>query len=189
MKDLENRTYLSREDSELLRKALAVTSGKALLEIGVGYGSNLTSVSGHFDTIVGTDIQRTEAFEAKRGSTANLVIADSATCFRSSLFDVVVMNPPYLPSDGIADPTTDGGKNGFEIPRKFLDEALRVASPEGKVLILLSSATNLELFKEYCNNMSVACTTLLKQHIFFETIYVFEIRKNDAGAPNTCSMQ
>ncbi len=182
MKGMADITYLSREDSELLRKALASVSGKDFLEIGIGYGSNLRSVLGNFDLVVGTDIKRTEAFATACSSKAELLVADRATCFRPSVFDVVAMNPPYLSSGKIEDQTTDAGEGGFEIPRLFLDEALRVAKPGGRVFVLLSSETNLRLLEEYCRQGSVKCSTLLEKHLFFESLFIFELRKEQERA-------
>lgn len=181
----ENKTieesYTSREDSQLLRKALAEETGCSFLEIGVGYGSNLKLVSRSFDLSVGTDIQKTEAFDILRSNGVELVLTDRAACFRSSMFDLVAMNPPYLPSEEIQDVSTDGGRRGFEVPRLFLQDAIRVVKPDGKMLIVLSSETDLQQFNEYCEENSIKRKTLLEKNLFFETLFVFELRKAGQG--------
>ncbi len=174
---MSDETYVSSNDSQLLRKALGEKNGKSFIEIGIGYGSNLKSVSENFDLIVGTDIRKTEAFGILRGTGVELVLTDNASCFRPCTFEVAAMNPPYLPSEVIEDLATDGGRGGFEIPRLFLDNAMRVLEPDGKALILLSSETDLKQFKDYCEKNSIMFKALLKESLFFETLFVFELRK------------
>lgn len=177
MNKMSDETYVSSDDSQLLREVLRAERGKSFIEIGIGYGSNLKSVSKNFDLVVGTDIRRTEAFEILRGTGVELVLTDKASCFRPSTFEVAAMNPPYLPSEEIEDLATDGGNGGFEIPRLFLDNAMRVLEPGGKALILLSSETDLEQFKDYCDKNTIEFKALLEKSVFYETLFVFELRK------------
>jgi release factor glutamine methyltransferase len=174
---VEQSAYVSREDSELLRQALSVSSGEFLLEIGLGYGSNLESAIGNFKTLVGTDIRRDGVYPELARSNLDIIIAETATCFRTAVFDTVAMNPPYLPSEMIDDLATDGGRGGFEVPQMFLDEALRVLKSDGRALIVLSSETNLRLFEEYCMKNSISFKKILQRKLFFETLFVFELRK------------
>ena len=167
-------TYLSHEDSELLRAVLRNCSGESCVEIGVGYGSNLEELEKRFKIAVGTDIQRTVAFSSKKSS--NLVIADCASCFRDGVFELVVSNPPYLPSDKISDIAIDGGKEGFEVAKKILEDSLRVASETGKILFLLSSEST-ERFIEFCQKNNLCFRIKSEKNLFFENLIVYEIWK------------
>ncbi|MGI0079750.1 MAG: hypothetical protein ACRECH_09000 [Nitrososphaerales archaeon] len=178
---MKNESYTSREDSQLLRSVLSSERGGSLIEIGAGYGSNLKSVSGNFHLAVGTDIRKTDAFEILRNTGIELVLTDRASCFRPSTFDLVAMNPPYVPSEGIEDLSTDGGRGGFEIPRLFLDDALRVMKIEGRALIVLSSETDLDEFMEYCVRNSIKFVSLAEKRLFFETLFVFELERESAS--------
>ncbi len=171
------RTYQSSSDSELLRKALRAYRGNSCLEIGIGYGSNLAVLEGKFSTVVGTDLFLTEGFRAKQGPGVEVFVADRATCFRDASFDLVVMNPPYLPSEKTVDLAVDGGKRGFEVPKKFLEEGLRVIKQFGAILILLSSETSLEDFQEFCKAKGLGIKPVLSTGAFFETLTVFELSK------------
>lgn len=174
---MSDETYVSSDDSQALREVLLAERGKSFIEIGIGYGSNLKSVSKNFELVVGTDIRKTEAFEILKSTGIELVLTDKASCFRPSTFQVAAMNPPYLPSEEIEDLATDGGNGGFDIPRLFLESAMRVLEPEGKALILLSSETDLKQFKDYCDRNSIKFKALLEKNLFFETLFVFELRR------------
>ena len=167
-------TYLSREDSELLRSVLGNCSGESCLEIGVGYGSNLEELEKRFKIAVGTDIQRTFAFSSKKSS--NIVVTDCASCFRDRVFELVVSNPPYLPSDKISDVAIDGGKDGFEVPRRILEDSLRVASDAGKILLLLSGEST-KRFTEFCQENNLCFRIKSEKLLFFENLIVYEIWK------------
>lgn len=170
-------TYLSREDSELLRQALQSYSGNCCLEIGFGYGSNLLSLQRRFALIIGTDVQRTDGIERLRESGMDAVLADGATCFRPWSFDLVIINPPYLPSEEILDKTVDGGRGGFEVARHLLGHALSVLRSEGKILVVLSSETSKDDFDLFCKIQGLSTRLVSSKRLFFETLSVYELRR------------
>ncbi len=167
-------TYLSSDDSAMLRRASKSYSGNGVLEIGVGCGSNLLDLKAKFDLTVGTDIERTSAFI--QGHTLDLVITDCASCFKPRTFDLVMMNPPYLQSVRIEDKAVDGGKGGFEIPRKFLEDATRVVKESGVILLLLSSETSVAEFSTFCKERGLDVKVVAQERLFFEELVVYEIR-------------
>jgi len=165
--------YEFREDSELLAACLGLLGpAESFLEIGVGNAVNLRRFSGRFLLSVGTDIeQRNEMKELKKSKDYEIVIADKASCFRSSVFDVVAFNPPYLPSEGIDDITVDGGAGGIEVPFAFLEDAIRVGRAPHKVVIVLSTDSNVTSFKERCKTIGMRCEVIAQKKLFFETLY------------------
>ena len=169
-------TYVSAEDSILLRQVLSECSGDRFLEIGIGYGSNLKSVAGRFNEIVGTDIEITEGMRSTVRGRFDIVVADRASSFRESCFDLVAINPPYLPSREIEDTAVDGGLQGFQVPKMFLDDAVRVMKPSGKILLVLSSETALDLFVDYCKENALNIQRVFQKRVFFETLFVFVMR-------------
>ncbi len=145
------------------------------MEIGIGYGSNILELKDHFIEVVGTDITKTDGFRANRGS--DLVISDSGTCFRAACFDLVVLNPPYVPSEELFDPTIDGGKFGFEVIEKFLREASRVINSNGRILLVFSSLNPMKKLESLCNLLQLRLEVVDSISIFFETLTVFEISR------------
>jgi methylase of polypeptide subunit release factors len=170
-------TYLSGEDSLLLRKALKKYRGKKCVEIGIGYGSNLLDLSNYFEEIVGTDIIRTDGFKIGKDQRFDLFLCDRTTCFRDHVFEFVIANPPYLPSSRIEDESVDGGRDGFEVPRLFLEEALRVLTPNGTILVILSSETSFILFKQFCEENQLLMKQVESKTLFFETLTAYELQK------------
>lgn len=169
-------TYISREDSMLLRSALEGMTGESILELGIGSGSNLISVSSRFSVTVGTDLQKIFGFQALHNPNIEVVRTDRAKCFKDHSFDVVAMNPPYLPSIGIEDNAIDGGETGIEIPLLFLEEAQRVAKKDGKIAIVLSSESDLNRFRKYCAENKLIVDILAERELFAEVLYVFQLR-------------
>jgi release factor glutamine methyltransferase len=178
--------YRSSEDSALLRQATRDYRGRSCLEIGFGSGANVPTLCERFECVVGTDIirsnigsERQQGRKEKNGEAAcaDLLYADRATCFRDSSFDFVVFNPPYLPSDDLADRTVDGGRGGIEIPMMFMEEAIRVVRPSGTILFLLSNEADLEGFLGYCKRRGLRVKRVRERGVFFETLYVFEARR------------
>jgi release factor glutamine methyltransferase len=167
-----NRVYLASEDSLLLRRVLLKFSGQTCLEIGSGNGGNLSELVKRFSFVVGTDIVRPEM--PMGGS--EFVLADRASCFRNSTFDLVAFNPPYLPSEDVKDPAVDGGRDGVDAAVAFLEEAVRVVKGTGTIVILLSSYNPRERIELICREHGLAMTLEDSEMLFYENIAVYGIR-------------
>jgi release factor glutamine methyltransferase len=163
--------YLSAEDSALLRKALGGYAGGACLEIGAGNGGNLAELSKRFELVVGTDLDRPSMNDWKDHG-GNYILADAATCFRPSAFDVVAFNPPYL-AEEVRDRRTQGGER-LEVPKSFLREALRVVRKGGKVVFLLNQEANLHEFEKICAGAGYGMARILSKKLFYEELAVYE---------------
>ena len=107
---MSSETYISSDDSALLRHALQNYSGESCLEIGAGNWGGLEVLSKRFAFTVGTDLQRPSG-HGPTGESVEYILADAASCFREGSFDLVAFNPPYVPSTRFSDRTVDGGRN------------------------------------------------------------------------------
>jgi methylase of polypeptide subunit release factors len=176
-------TYIFSDDSALLGDFLSniATSG-FFLEIGVGGGGIISSLAKdkHFEMLVGTDIAELFHVRSRIPRTIDLIRADRASCFKSESFDFIATNPPYVPSEGISDIPTDGGRGGMQVPLGFLDSALEVIKKEGTIVVVLSSQDSLGELDVYCSRKNLNCKKVAERSLFFEKLYLFEIsRKND----------
>ena len=86
-------TYLPSDDTAMLIRVLSGSGSGICLEIGFGSGAVLQSLLPRFSLVVGTDITSLDQARAARGS-AEVVLADRASCFREGTFDLVAFNPP-----------------------------------------------------------------------------------------------
>ena len=168
---MSGATYISSDDSALLRSALGGRSGGACLEIGAGNGGTLVALAGGFVLAAGTDIARPAMRDWKER--ADFVLADRASCFRGGVFDLVAFNPPYLPGRRTGDQAVDGGP-GLELPLTFLREALRVVKKGGSVVFLLNHEADLGSFERECARRGFGLRQVASERLFFETLFVYE---------------
>jgi len=171
-----SETYVPSDDTALLIRALSSTWGGSFLEIGFGSGAVLQTLPPRFSAVVGTDIIPLGQARVAKGS-AEVFLADRASCFRDGTFDVVAFNPPYLPSESVQDAAVDGGRGGVEVPIGFLDDALRVVKAEGRILVLLSDHGDLEEFLAHCLASGLSVHEAARARLFYESLVVYEIRR------------
>ena len=93
-------------------------------------------------------------------------------------FDLIVFNPPYLPQElKVKDLTTEGGKKGYEVIEKFINNVSDYLKKEGKVLLLFSSLTGKKKVNDLILKNNLKFVELEKKHIFFEDLIVYYISK------------
>ena len=163
--------YLASDDSALLRRALGRYSGESCLEIGAGNGGNLVDLSRRFRLVVGTDLVRPSMGDWKGG--ANFVLADLASSIRDSAFDLVAFNPPYVAGGTTGDSAVEGGP-GLEVPKAFLEEALRAVGKNGVVVFLLSDDAETGEFERICAEHGFGLRRIGSRRMFFEELSVYE---------------
>ncbi len=174
--------YLSDEDSTLLRRAIRGYSGETSLEIGAGNGGNLVELADKFETVVGTDLMRPASKISGERANANFVLADGASCFRESAFDLVAFNPPYVPTEAIEDLAVDGGKDGVEVALKFLRDALEVMKNSGRVVMLVSSDNPLKALEKECRRRGFSLAPLTSKRLFYEILFVYVAERHPSQA-------
>jgi release factor glutamine methyltransferase len=127
----------------------------SVLDLGVGSGAVLLAILGERPGArgLGVDVSA-EALAVARENAANLGLAGRAAFLRGDWtaglddegFDLVVSNPPYIPSGDIAglapevrdhEPrlALDGGPDGLDAYRLLVPEILRVLRPGGRFAV------------------------------------------------------
>lgn len=95
---------------------------------------------------------------------------------KNKKFDLILFNPPYLPQDkGIEDKEIYGGKNGYEIIKRFLKDAKKHLKKGGKILLLFSSLTNKKKVNELIGKNRLRFEEIDKKKMFFEELYVYVV--------------
>jgi release factor glutamine methyltransferase len=139
---------------ELHRETAQPGRAPRILDIGTGSGAILLALLSELPdaTGIGTDISpaalqiaRSNADELKLSSRA-FFVACNYTAALSGPFDLIVSNPPYIPSQDIAglDPEVrdhdphralDGGADGLDAYRILIPEAVRLLVPAGGLVV------------------------------------------------------
>jgi methylase of polypeptide subunit release factors len=168
---MKSEPYLTSEDSAFLRETLRGYRGGSCLEIGAGNGGNLVELAERFETVVGTDIVRPSMTDWKGG--AEFVLADATSCIRSSCFDLVAFNPPYLKEGRTGDTTVEGGR-GLEVPKRFLADALRTVKHGGKVVMVLNGDAEVGEFERLAARHGFSLRRIATRRLFFEELSIYE---------------
>lgn len=169
--------YPPSEDTYLLCDA-AVSEARPddiALEVGTGSGVVAEALAEHVERLVATDINPS-AVRAARERGVEAVRTDLLACLDAS-FDLVVFNPPYLPSteetpDDPMSRALGGGETGRETAERFLDTVPRVLSPDGRVLLVASTASGVEEFE---NRDDYNAERVASDRYFFEEIVVLRL--------------
>lgn len=170
------------EDSNLLAETVKEYSGKKALEIGIGSGIVLEELQRNFELVVGTDLHLRSLRYARLDirSRNNLAICCNMSAPIRSKFDLIVSNPPYLPDLSVKiqkDLTVDGGPTGIEWSINFLESSISKLEPTGKILLLLSSFSNIGRLDLFVQKWKFAKKKVNQKKLFYETIKVFEISR------------
>ncbi len=170
--------YAPAEDTLLLLRS--VTGGKGrFLDVGTGTGIiGIKACSLGYD-VVSTDVDGNALAEASMNAEENsaeisFVQCDLLSCF-SCMFDIIAFNPPYLMEDGVPDRQLAGGPRGVELAVEFLKQAAELLSPEGEVLVVLSSLGDTDWFRSKVSEQwSIELGSSVR--LEFETLMLFSAR-------------
>ncbi|KAA0001513.1 MAG: methyltransferase [Thermoplasmata archaeon] len=134
--------YPPSEDSYLLIECIDIGKEK-VLEIGTGTGIiALHAAKSGADDVTAVDKNQKAVKNARENAEKNGINIDikQSDLFSNvdGMFDVIIFNPPYLPSDKMEE-AWEGGEEGIEITKKFLEDAARHLNPGGRIYIVLST--------------------------------------------------
>jgi release factor glutamine methyltransferase len=169
--------YPVLEDTLLLLAAAQAECrpGERVLEIGCGSGY-ISERLVRYASVLATDINPHAAGEARtRG--LDVVRADLIFCIRGP-FDLVIFNPPYLPTlpdERMGDwleYALDGGPDGRAAISRFISDVGRVLAPEGRFLLLVSSLTGLQEVGSLLSDAGFEHHVVIQQKIEGEELVV-----------------
>ena len=185
--DVFPRVYKPAEDSYLLIRAVDGDFETAL-DMGTGtgivalhaakHGAVVTAVDNNYWAIANT---RHNAFY----NNINISIVKSDLFSKvSDSYDVIVFNPPYLPSINIREPW-EGGRGGVSVMCRFLYQAINHINPGGCIYLVVSTCGDIpSLLKEFSSMYSFF--EVAHQSFFFERLIVYAITpKNYVDNPKT----
>lgn len=181
-RDLE-QVYQPAEDSHLLAETARETvgSGDRALDVGTGSGYVAAALSEAGAEVVATDVNPLACRDAHEAG-IDIVQANLADPFRAHVFDLVTFNPPYLPTppeeamDDWMERALSGGENGREVIEPFLATVGRVLAPDGRVLLLVSTLTDVDAVRQLAADTGFSTREVAEESHPFERLVVLEIR-------------
>jgi release factor glutamine methyltransferase len=168
--------YRPGEDSYLLARNVRRLVHGEVLDVGTGSGVQAieAAVKPEVSRVVAVDVSPAALEAAKRRAESGGVVGKiefiQSDLFEKvkGVFDWIVFNPPYLPSEGDADEASwAGGETGAETVRRFLYDAHSHLKKCGSVLMVYSdhSGLNEDDFRGYL------VEKLDELSLFFETLF------------------
>jgi release factor glutamine methyltransferase len=177
----EDEVYQPAEDTYLLLKAAIAEARDSdrVLEVGCGSGLISRNLAPRVREILATDINPF-AVSKVREYGIPVIRADLFRGIKAK-FDMVIFNPPYLPTSeeeknaGWINFALDGGESGRETIKRFFLDLGPHLTPGGRALILLSSLTGITMVEEMAVNLGFEVRQVAVERYFFELLYVFKL--------------
>jgi release factor glutamine methyltransferase len=177
------RVYGPAEDSMLLLRNAEGRIRGSVLDMGTGRGVLAIAAASEprVTRVVAVDIDpeavalaRGRAEEQGVSERIEFRVGDLFEGLEAEEFDWILFNPPYLPSEGVADEASwSGGESGKEAIERFLGDAISYLKPSGAILIVYSSQTGLDL---KAVERDYAVEVLEKLPLFFEVLFCLMLR-------------
>ena len=167
--------YEPAEDTFFLAEYIEKEKGKSALDVGSGSGYLTKLLSQNFSFVLGTDINF-PVLKNQTYKTNNLICCNGSDAINYK-FDLIICNLPYLATEEILDIATDGGVEGFEIPKKILDSVYEKIKPGGKFIFVTSSLSNFKKLIQYTQKLGLNSQIIAKKKLFFEELILVKSTK------------
>jgi HemK-related putative methylase len=181
--------YEPSEDSELIRKHIKdyISQNSLVLDIGTGSGILAKEALNYANKVVAVDIDD-EVLKYVRQIFKEFIKKKQLRVYKSDLFsnkalntvfDLIVFNPPYLPDDGYSrDIALIGGKHGYEIIKRFIEDLNPHLDEEGTALLVFSTLTVPNKINDFLERNLFEFKLIDEYKLFFEKLFIYEIRKS-----------
>lgn len=183
MDQLPKSVYSPSDDSHLMLGAIAQipVEGKKVVDIGTGSGILGLFCAMRGGRVTATDVDATALGCARRtaerlGTTIEFALSDMFSNVHGK-FDLVLFNPPYVPSTTVEDRTVDGGPGGLTFMKRFLKELPAHLNRDGVGLCLVSSINEPESLRAEYPQLDFA--VVASCGMFFEVLQVLRVRSRD----------
>lgn len=168
--------YAPSDDTFLMIDALSTLTirDKEALDVGTGSGvlGLVCSQMGAHVTVTDTEGSALENAKAAAHKLNLTVKATKSDIFSNitERFDIVLFNPPYLPSDGVRDRAVDGGTDGSQLVNRFLKDLPLHLKKDGFALLLVSSLNQPRMIID--SHPELIFKVIAARSLFFEELQV-----------------
>jgi release factor glutamine methyltransferase len=178
----EGVVYQPAEDTYLLLKvSMAEARGSdKVLEVGCGSGLISRNLVPRVRDVLATDINPFAVSMVKEYGIP-VIRADLFRGIKAE-FDLVIFNPPYLPTSeeektaGWMNFALDGGDSGRETIKRFFEDLGSHLTPGGRALILLSSLTGIAEVEKMAYGLRFDVSVMAIEKHFFEQLYILKLQ-------------
>jgi release factor glutamine methyltransferase len=179
--------YTPSEDSFLIKKEVEKLARGRVLDMGTGSGilAEAASKLKRVRSVLGVDVKHGSVKHCKsvvKSKKARFIISNLFSELPKQKFDTIIFNPPYLPAQKgePSDLATEiaGGKHGYEVVERFMDEVNDYLADDGVLLLLFSTLTGKEKVELMISQQLMDFVELSKENISFEQLYVYKIAKS-----------
>jgi release factor glutamine methyltransferase len=158
--------YEPAEDTFQLLEAIQIKKDESVLEIGTGCGLIALVCAQKGANVVCTDINPYAIELTRRNFEKNMSLLKGSLQIREGnlfsvlnkdeLFDVIIYNPPYIPTSstdliggsGWFDKSVDGGKDGLKVTRRFIEGLKSHLTKMGRAYFVFSSLSDQKLLNK-----------------------------------------
>lgn len=173
--------YKPSDDTFLMLKNIKIRNGENVLDMGTGSGIIGIHCAKNGANVTSADINPYAVELAEKNAGLNNVdikVVESDLFERiKGKFDVIVFNPPYLPTsknermDDESNSAWDGGKEGSKVILGFLKNFRKYLKRNGRCYLLVSSLNKKALKRiEELNGKLID-----EKKLFFESLKVFQL--------------
>jgi len=174
--------YEPSDDTFLLLKNLEEKKGDKILDICTGTGILAIVASEKASKVIASDISpqalKCTTHNMRLNNVKNMEVIESDLFEKiDEKFDLILFNPPYLPSDPDEPEhelkkAWDGGRDGREIVDRFIDKVDEYLLPNGRVQLIHSSLNNPQKTLNRLLEKGLIAEITAKEKFFFEELFV-----------------
>ncbi|MFP4654376.1 MAG: HemK2/MTQ2 family protein methyltransferase [Methanohalobium sp.] len=176
-----DNVYEPAEDTFLLTDSAFnfIRNGMNVLEIGTGSGFVSAVLKTNFNINIITTEINPHAARCARSNGVEVVRTDMFDGLKPyPCFDFILFNPPYLPTNddekvpGWMNYSYDGGVDGCDAIRDFLNNVCDYLKPEGIIMLLVSSLSGTEYIEQMMESRGFEVNIVCRNRYFFEELVV-----------------
>jgi len=190
-----DEVYEPDDDTFLLLENIIASKSDEVLEIGVGCGIVSLFLAKTAKSVTGIDLNPSAVELARKNAKinkiANVKFLKSDLFEKvNTLFNLIVFNPPYVPTEEkTGEPIAlawDGGPDGRKVTDMFLKKAIKHIKPAGRIILVDSSLSKHEKTLEFLKKTGFKAKIIATKKLSFETLYIILATDCISKNPKKC---